>query len=166
MRSGVVKILYSSELSTKGALLCAARPVRKVEEEAEWNPGLGVIHNPDVEEEEAYKKRKSDVTERKKRQLTRPDLPVQGVGVGGQVGTSQQHQFLKKLLKLDEYVPEDPRQALLKYDAAAKADPKFISHAYQTTQPDQVFASEKELSEYAELDKLRKQQAGSKKNTY
>jgi hypothetical protein len=82
------------------------------------------------------------------------------------VGTSQQHQFLKKLLKLDEYVPEDPRQALLKYDAAAKADPKFISHAYQATQPEQVFASEQELAEHMELDKLRKQQAQSKKNTF
>ncbi len=112
LRSGAIKILYNPELSVKGALLCAARPVRKKEEELDWTPGLGTIHNPDVEEEEARKKRKTEVTEKKKRQLTKPDLPVQGVGVGGQVGTSQQHQLMKKLLKLDEYVPEDPRQVI------------------------------------------------------
>jgi WD40 repeat protein len=110
MRSGVIKILYNSELSVKGALLCAARPVRKKEEDLDWDPGMGVIHNPDVEEEESRKKRKTELSLNKKRNLTKPDLPVQGVGAGGQVGTSQQHQLMKRLLKLDEYVPEDPRQ--------------------------------------------------------
>jgi WD40 repeat protein len=158
--SGTVKLLYSPELSTKGALLCKDRKIRERDVGAEWTPGLGVIHNPDVEEEEAFRKKKAGTTElthRKKRMLSRPDLPVQGTGAGGQLGTSNQFHVMKKLLKLDNYVAEDPRQALLKYDAEAKANPQYISQAYTETQPEPQF-DEEGLKEYLEMEELRKKQ--------
>ncbi len=74
------------------------------------------------------------------------------------------------------------QKALLKYDAAAKADPKFIAQAYAETQPESNFSScpflflffdsflgvfnEKGLEEYVELEKIRKEQAKRKPNTF
>lgn len=185
--SGAIKVLYDPELSSKGAVLCAGRAVRRTDDAADWNPGLGVIINPDVQDEEQRKRRKTDVTAKQQRAKMRPDLPVTGTSVGGQVslpfrssgvyrstfssfnalqvGSSRQHQLLKTVLKLGEYVPEDPRQALLKYDAAAKADPKFIAHAYAETQPEPIFDADA-LEEYEELERLRKTQAAKPKNQY
>ena len=131
-------------------------------------PGMGVIHNPDVEAEEARNDRKKNnqnhKNQKRQRDLTRPDLPVQGAGFGGQLGSSSmQHEMMKKLLKLDggensaKFVPEDPRQALLKYDAAAKANPIFIDQAYAETQPEPIF-DEAGLADYVEMEKLRKAQ--------
>ena len=63
--------------------------------------------------------------------------------------------MMKKLLKLDDYVPEDPRQALLKYDAVARANPMFIDQAYTETQPEPQF-DEAGLAVHVEMEKLRK----------
>ena len=159
LRSGAVKVCFSPENSFRGALLCRDRAVRQRGLEADYTPGMGVIHNPDVEAEEARTKRKKERQEgqKRKRDLTRPDLPIQGKGYGGQLGGSAQHQMMKKLLKLDNYVPEDPREALLKYDAAARANPQFINQAYAETQPEQQL-DEAGLAEYVKMEQLRKAQ--------
>lgn len=99
---GVVKVLYDPELSQRGALVCAERPVKRKEQEQDWAPGMGTIFNPDVEDEEKRRQRKKDKEAGKKRakDIMRPDLPVQGPGVGGQTGATQQHMLLKKILNL------------------------------------------------------------------
>lgn len=160
MRDGTVQVLYSPDHSVKGALLCKDRPKRQAAVAMDFVPGMGVVHNPDVEDEEARLRRRKEKKEggvKRPRDLTRPDLPVAGSGFGGQLGSSSQHQMMKKLLKLENFVPEDPRQALLKYDAAAKANPMFIAHAYAETQPEPIF-DEAGLAEYVQMEQLRKAQ--------
>lgn len=158
---GSIKVLYDPELSTNGVLLCVAKRTKRQNPQAalEWQPGMGQVINPLLEEEERKQRDKNRLTRKQRANAARPELPISGVGVGGQTGTSVQHELLKKLLKLNEYVPEDPRTALLKYDAVAKSDPRYFA-AYQETQPEPEYdyqGLEEELAR-KELEAKRQQQ--------
>lgn len=58
--NGPVSVLYDPVLSTKGALLCVARPSKRAahEQSADWEPGMGQIINPLEEHEERKKRQK------------------------------------------------------------------------------------------------------------
>lgn len=53
---------------------------------------------------------------------------------------------------------EDPREALLRVDAVAKADPLFTGNAYKDTQPKPLLTSMTFEEEQEEFKKKQKQQ--------
>jgi len=64
----------------------------------------------------------------------RPDLPIRGPGEGGRIGSSVTQSIMKTVLK-DTSRDADPREALLRYAEQAEKNPKWVTPAYQQTQP-------------------------------
>ncbi|KAE8685337.1 tetratricopeptide repeat protein 7B-like [Hibiscus syriacus] len=71
----------------------------------------------------------------------KPELPINGPGHGGRVGSTKGSLLTRYLLKQggmikETWMEEDPREAILKYADVAVKDPKFIAPAYSQTQPE------------------------------
>lgn len=143
---GGTHVLYDPTLSERGALVCVARaPRRKSIDDFEAKP---VIHNPHalpLFRDAPSRKRQREKVLKDPLKSHKPELPINGPGFGGRVGTSQGSLLTQYLLKKggmikETWMDEDPREAILKYADVAVQDPKFIAPAYSETQPEPVFA--------------------------
>lgn len=86
----------------------------------------------------------------------RPEVPVTGPGQGGRIGSNVTQSIMKNILK-DTSRDVDPRAALLAYAEQAAKNPKFVTTAYQETQPDPMLdASLLEKEAAVEAEKQRK----------
>ncbi|KAJ1682914.1 hypothetical protein LUZ63_010659 [Rhynchospora breviuscula] len=145
-KEGGTHILYDPSISQRGALVCVGRaPRRKSVDDYEVQP---VIHNPHalpLFRDQPSRKRQREKILKDPLKSHKPDLPVNGPGFGGRVGTTKGSLLTQYLMKQgglikETWMDEDPREAILKYADAAAQDPKFIAPAYAETQPKPVFA--------------------------
>ena len=69
--------------------------------------------------------------------------PAKPVDLGSNRGNTSFFftQYVMQGHKKNDLRSEDPREALLKMDSIAKADPMFLGHAYATTQPQAMMHS-------------------------
>lgn len=143
---GGTHVLYDPTLSERGALVCVARaPRKKSIDDFEAKP---VIHNPHalpMFRDQPSRKRQRERILKDPFKSHKPEVPVNGPGHGGRVGTTKGSLLTQYLLKQggmikETWMDEDPREAILKYADAAAKDPKFIAPAYAQTQPEPVFA--------------------------
>ena len=65
-------------------------------------------------------------------------------------------QYVTEGKQKDMSFKEDPREALLKMDEAAKKDPIFFGNAYKYTQPKQMFAESSAEQEQEEFKKRQR----------
>ncbi|XP_008447362.2 uncharacterized protein LOC103489831 [Cucumis melo] len=143
---GGTHVLYDPTLSERGALVCVARaPRKKSVDDFEAKP---VIHNPHalpLFRDAPSRKRQREKILKDPLKSHKPELPINGPGFGGRVGTSQGSLLTQYLMKQgglikETWMEEDPREAILKYADVAANDPKYIAPAYSHTQPEPVFA--------------------------
>ena len=85
----------------------------------------------------APSKRKLDKIRSDPIKTHRPELPSFGPGQGGKIGSNVTQNIMKSVLK-DTSRDVDPRAALLSYAEKAAKNPKFVTTAYQETQPDPI----------------------------
>ncbi|KAJ3690051.1 hypothetical protein LUZ61_019215 [Rhynchospora tenuis] len=144
-KEGGTHILYDPSISQRGALVCVGRaPRRKSVDDYEVQP---VIHNPHalpLFRDQPSRKRQREKILKDPLKSHKPDLPVNGPGFGGRVGTTKGSLLTQYLMKQgglikETWMDEDPREAILKYADVAAQDPKFIAPAYAETQPKPVF---------------------------
>lgn len=143
---GGTHILYDPTLSERGALVCVARaPRKKSVDDYEAKP---VIHNPHalpLFRDQPSRKRQREKILKDPMKSHKPELPINGPGHGGRVGTTKGSLLTQYLLKQgglikETWMDEDPREAILKYADVAAKEPKYIAPAYAQTQPETVFA--------------------------
>ncbi|KAJ4774222.1 WD repeat-containing protein 70 [Rhynchospora pubera] len=146
-KEGGTRILYDPSISQRGALVCVGRaPRRKSVDDYEVHQP--VIHNPHalpLFRDQPSRKRQREKILKDPLKSHKPDLPVNGPGFGGRVGTTKGSLLTQYLMKQgglikETWMDEDPREAILKYADAAAQDPKFIAPAYAETQPKPMFA--------------------------
>lgn len=85
----------------------------------------------------APSKRKLDKIRADPVKTHRPELPSFGPGQGGKIGSNVTQTIMRNVLK-DTSRDVDPRAALLAYADQAAKNPKFVTTAYQETQPEPV----------------------------
>ncbi|EPS67899.1 hypothetical protein M569_06873, partial [Genlisea aurea] len=145
-REGGTHVLYDPTVSERGALACVARAPRRLSvDDFQARP---VIHNPHalpLFRDEPSRKRQREKILKDPLKSHKPELPINGPGHGGRIGTTKGSLLTQYLLKQGGMLKEtwmevDPREAILKYADLAAKDPKFIAPAYAQTQPEPVFA--------------------------
>jgi WD40 repeat protein len=146
---GSTYVLYDPEKSINGAKLCANKQPRrrKVDEYEFIARSSGQVYNPHaIYKDNNYNtKRKRDKLRNDPIASHQPEMPLNGPGRGGRVGTNYTHYMMKHIMK-DTTHDEDPRTALLSYAKQAEENPYFIAPAYKKNQPKPVF-DESELDE-------------------
>lgn len=143
---GGTHILYDPTISERGALVCVARAPRK--QSVDDFQAQPVIHNPHalpLFRDQPSRKRQREKILKDPLKSHKPELPINGPGHGGRVGSTKGSLLTQYLLKQgglikETWMEEDPREAILKYADVAAKDPKFIAPAYAETQPEPVFA--------------------------
>ncbi|KAL3647680.1 hypothetical protein CASFOL_008648 [Castilleja foliolosa] len=143
---GGTHILYDPTLSERGALVCVARAPRKQSiDDFQAQP---VIHNPHalpMFRDQPSRKRQREKILKDPLKSHKPEVPMNGPGHGGRVGTTKSSLLTQYLLKQggmikETWMDEDPREAILKYADIAVKDPKYIAPAYAETQPETILA--------------------------
>ncbi|CAH9075441.1 unnamed protein product [Cuscuta epithymum] len=144
-REGGTHVLYDPTLSERGALVCVARaPRKKSVDDFQAQP---VIHNPHalpLFRDQPSRKRQREKMLKDPLKSHKPEVPMNGPGHGGRVGSTKGSLLTQYLLKeggliKETWMDEDPREAILKYADAAAKDPKYIAPAYAQTQPQPLF---------------------------
>ncbi|PKA56537.1 Protein Mut11 [Apostasia shenzhenica] len=145
-KMGGTHILYDPSISQRGALVCVARaPRKKSFDDFEAQP---IIHNPHalpLFRDQPSRKRQREKLLKDPMTSHKPELPVNGPGFGGRVGSTKGSLLTQYLMKQggmikETWMDEDPREAILKYADTAAKNPMFIAPAYAETQPKPVFA--------------------------
>lgn len=142
---GTVTMLYSPAASKKGALLPIQKAPAAASTEAFVGYSQGGIQTPNAlplfKTLEGRSLKRIRIKARQDPVKShRPELPVDGPGAGGRLGSSVTQSIMKSIIK-DTRRDEDPREALLKFAEIAEKDPKFVSPAYQLTQPQPILDS-------------------------
>lgn len=100
-KEGGTHILYDPSISQRGALVCVGRaPRRKSIDDYEVQP---VIHNPHalpLFRDQPSRKRQREKILKDPLKSHKPDLPVNGPGFGGRVGTTKGSLLTQYLLKV------------------------------------------------------------------
>jgi len=153
----VAHVYYDVKQSTKGALLSALKvkkrkdPSDDVQYLAIHTPhALPMFKDPPSAKKQKLKDRQDPIKSRK------PDLPLDGPGHRGHVGSSLTHHMMKTMIKKTDR-EEDPREVLLRYAKAAETDPYWF-RAYKDTQPAPVFDYEALKQEAEEEQKKSEKQ--------
>jgi glucose/arabinose dehydrogenase len=138
MSSGVTRVFYDPVHSKKGALLSASKAPKRVRDLTDF-AAVGEIYNPlalpmyRTEMPGDHKKRREEL---KDPYLAK--IPTNKPAGGPGTRTNTSFFFTNHVMKdrvVDKSRSEDPREALLRVDAEARADPKIFGSAYATTQP-------------------------------
>ncbi|KAL5252021.1 hypothetical protein ACHWQZ_G014988 [Mnemiopsis leidyi] len=137
--NGIAKVYYSPNLSSRGALLCAAKPRRRQVKNDEIPTGLQQqVINPYSlpmyrEQRFLYAKRRKDKGRKDPLKSAAPDKPAFGLDAHKTKGCSLSA-FVSKQIAMDTHGPpaeeEDPREVLLKYADVCEKDPYWIAPAY------------------------------------
>ncbi|GAA5906824.1 WD40 repeat domain-containing protein [Sporobolomyces salmoneus] len=155
--SGEIHVLYSPELSTKGALLGLTRTVRKPTVESTFNsnadgteldrpiiaPHSLPMFKDDLNGERGVSaggrggKRKRERERHDPQKTLKPTPPITGPGRGGRVGASATQHVVQGMIK-SNLRDQDPREALLKYATNDPGENTWTS-AWSKSQPKPVF---------------------------
>ncbi|CAG8571241.1 21880_t:CDS:10, partial [Racocetra persica] len=139
---GLVHVFYDPVISVRGAKLCVVKePKKRAIDDYEINRPIIAPHSLSMFRDDRPKstKRKREKLRKDPIASHRPDLPVNGPGKGGKIGSSLTQHIMKELIK-DTTRDEDPRQALLKFAEVSQSDPQWIGNAYKKTQPEPILA--------------------------
>ncbi|KAG9285405.1 hypothetical protein G9A89_010880 [Geosiphon pyriformis] len=139
---GSIHVFYDPSVSVRGAKLCVVKePKKRAVDDYEIDRPIIAPHSLALFRDDRPKstKRKREKLRKDPIASRRPDLPVNGPGKGGKIGSSLTQHIMKDIIK-DTTRDDDPREALLKFAEISQHDPKWISSAYQNTQPVPVLA--------------------------
>ncbi|KAL2470590.1 Transducin/WD40 repeat-like superfamily protein [Abeliophyllum distichum] len=143
---GGTHVLYDPTVSERGALVCVARaPRKKSVDDFQAQPVIQNPHALPMFRDQPSRKRQREKMLKDPLKSHKPELPMNGPGFGGRVGTTKGSLLTQYLLKQgglikETWMEEDPREAILKYADVAAKEPKYIAPAYADTQPETVFA--------------------------
>lgn len=143
---GGTHVLYDPTVSDRGALVCVARaPRKKSVDDFQAQPVIQNPHALPMFRDQPSRKRQREKMLKDPLKSHKPELPMNGPGFGGRVGTTKGSLLTQYLLKQgglikETWMEEDPREAILKYADVAAKDPKYIAPAYADTQPETFFA--------------------------
>ena len=156
--AGNVKVFFDPRLSKKGALLTAGKAPKKREKEAEDQTIVGEIFYPN-----ALPLFRTEMTDKKiareKKDPLRTKMPDKQLDKGPGNKPNMSFFFTKYVtegLKINNSRAEDPREALLKMDEKAKADPIFFGRAYDSSNPKNVLHTQTFEEEQEEFKKKQK----------
>lgn len=137
--TGTTKVFFDPRFSTKGAMLTAGRAAKREVDPAD--EVIGEIFNPHAlplfRNDEGMHPKRGRAYE-KKLEAMKATVPERPAKSGPGTKDNMSFFFTKHVMEgrsVDSSRTEDPRSALLKYDALAKADPMFYGGAYGGTQP-------------------------------
>jgi WD40 repeat protein len=124
--------------------------------DAEMDIDVGKLYDREaISAARAPSKRKLEKTRADPVKSHRPELPVQGPGQGGRIGSSVTQSIMKTMLK-DTSRDADPREALLRYAEQAAKNPKWVAPAYQATQPVPILDPELLVKETREQEERKR----------
>lgn len=137
-----MRVLYNPKFSKKGALLCAGKKTQRMMRRIAGKNTIGQIVAPHWQ-----RKMKAPLDKRKQKFLDRkdpvkskrPELPINGPARDGRLGQQTFAEAIVMNAKMNTMRDQDPREALLRYSAKAKADPVFLGKAYAETQPVPIY---------------------------
>ncbi|CAG8618197.1 1593_t:CDS:10, partial [Dentiscutata heterogama] len=127
---GLVHVFYDPAISVRGAKLCVVKePKKRAIDDYEINRPIIAPHSLSMFRDDRPKstKRKREKLRKDPVASRRPDLPVNGPGKGGKIGSSLTQHIMKELIK-DTTRDEDPREALLKFAEISNNDPQWIGN--------------------------------------
>jgi WD40 repeat protein len=134
-----IKIFYSPNLSSRGAMLGAKRKVREKHiEEMEYKRPVYTPHALPLYNENHKYKRKNYEQKREDTKLShKPDIPLTGVGKGGKISgpNTLTQNIMATINRVDQTNMIDPREAAAKFRKEAEENPEYIDQAYKDTQP-------------------------------
>lgn len=146
--NGQVKVFYDPEKSHRGITVCALKATKR--KAAEAYTGVSQVFNPHAlpifKEQRARNPGSQRAKDRRDPLKShRPELPLTGnTGMGGRIAThgATLSSFIVKNIALQKVSleKEDPREALLKHEKAARENPYWVAPAYNNTQPKPVWA--------------------------
>ena len=156
--TGIIRVLFDPRFSEKGAMLSSSRAPKREKDPTDFVV-VGEILTPDALP--MFKDRVTD--SRQIKYLERKDpvkskMPEKNVNSGPAKSVNTSFFFTKYVTEgksAYNFRSEDPREALLKFDEKAKADPLFLGPAYQATQPKPQLAS---MTFEEEQEEFRKRQ--------
>jgi len=147
---GAIHVLYSPELSVRGATMAVKRTARQPRSEDSSIIAPSAILTPNAlpmfrdDAPGRGKKRKFEKDRNDAVKTQKPLPPITGPGRGGRVGASATQHVVQGLVQ-DTLRSEDPREALLKY-ASKEGEAKW-TNAWSKTQPRQILSKETEEEE-------------------
>lgn len=167
MGDGAVRVMYDPAVSTKGALLCAAKAARS-SEGFEFANIKHEIYLPTVSETVIDPKtgKRVGVKKEKPADAMKPKAPEGllmkpgGHGRGGKVSESNEHLLMKQVLAKEVEAGDDwrneARDAFIKRAKECEENPMYIGNAYAETQPKAIFAkTEEELQQEDDDDDVK-----------
>lgn len=138
---GKIEVLFDSEMGNGKGVLLMKQSAADSRIDGEVDISAGEIYNSSgtglydkSASARAPSKRKLDKIRADPVKTHRPELPSYGPGQGGKIGSNVTQTIMKSVLK-DTSRDIDPRAALLSYAEKAAKNPKFVTTAYQETQP-------------------------------
>ena len=141
--NGGIEVLYDPSMGNKKGVLLMRQSAASSRTDGEADISAVELYNTkgsgnkDQSTSRAPSKRKLDKIRADPIKTNRPELPYFGPGQGGRIGSNVTQTIMKSVLK-DTSRDVDPREALLAYAEKAAQHPKFVSTAYQETQPDPI----------------------------
>ena len=143
--NGSIQVFYEPESGNKKGVLLMRQSASSARVDGEADIVVGAVYtskgsNSDGLNERAPSKRKLDKIRSDPIKSHKPEIPSFGPGQGGRIGSNVTQTIMKSVLK-DTSRDVDPRAALLSYAEKAAKNPKFVSIAYQETQPDPMLDS-------------------------
>lgn len=140
---GAIRVYYDVASSQKGAKLVSRRRVSSADfVVADSAPHILTPHALPLFRPEAVSlKRQREKARLDPVKSHRPELPMQGPGQGGRIGSNLTQHLIQHIVP-DSRRDEDPRLALLKYAKVAAENPTFVAPAYKDSQPHSIFTLE------------------------
>ena len=156
--TGSTKVFFDPRFSTKGALLTAGRAPPRPKDPVD--EVIGTIYNPNAlpmfRNTDGMLGPKRGREYEKKLAAQKAKIPERPSKSGPGTKDNMSFFFTQHVMNgraVDKSRAENPREALLKYDSAAKADPIFFKSAYVATQPDQMLHTQTAEEEQEEFKK-------------
>jgi hypothetical protein len=163
LSSGAVRVLYDPRWSKKGALLSAHKAPKREKDPTDYAL-VGEIQNP-----MALPMYKTEMDKGLKRRMELKDpvvakIPFRPPTQGPGAKENSSFFFTNYVMSergVDTSRTEDPREALLRVDDEAKADPRFLGNAYKKSQPttlmhSQTFEQEQETFKKEQKNSINK----------
>jgi len=152
--SGVCKVLFDPDKSHRGALLCAGKKKSKGKQmEVVKNTQVITPHALPMFREPRQKSTHKQIEKARQdpKLSRRPEMPQGKSGTGGKVSTggTTMASYIMRTLGVEAKKREegDPREALLKHAKEAAENPYWVTPAYATTQPKQIFQETEKTDE-------------------
>lgn len=159
LSNGHVRVFFDPRFSVKGAMISAGKAPRREKDPTDFAI-MGEIITPNALP--LFRDPEKNVGKLKHMERKDPiksKIPAKNLITGPGKSVNNSFFFTKYVSEnrnKDDSRAEDPREALLKFDAVAKADPMFLGPAYQASQPATQFHTMTFEQEQEEFKKKQK----------